>query len=74
MADVKEALAFGNHKGAVANYPLLHSLIKDDVTHGYSLPLPLIEIHRLPGILLSLMSIVEQDTLTKMATQYPNTA
>ena len=62
QADVAEALAFGNHKGAQTNYTLLRQLVDDDVTHGYSLPLPLAKIHLLPGVLLAPMNIVEHHT------------
>ncbi len=70
-ADVREALAFGNHKGAKANYNLLRTLIEDDVSHGYSLPLPLQKIHLLPGILLAPMNIVEQDTIDEHGNTIP---
>ena len=61
--DVEEALAFGNHKGARDDTPLLHSLIMDDVTQGFVLPLPLDKITRIPGIILSPMNIVRQNTI-----------
>ena len=35
--DMKEALYFGNHKGAVRNPILLRKLIEKDVVHGYGL-------------------------------------
>ena len=70
-ADVREALNFGNHKGAKLNYHLLRTLIEDDVTHGYSLPLPLDKIHLLPGILLAPMNIVEQDTIDDRGNTIP---
>jgi hypothetical protein len=41
IADVKEALQFGNHKGAKSQPELLKKLVTGDVIHGYSLPLPL---------------------------------
>jgi hypothetical protein len=61
--DVQEALAFGNHKGARKDTPLLHSLIMDDVTQGFVLPLPLDKITRIPGVILSPMNIVRQNTI-----------
>jgi hypothetical protein len=70
-ADVRAALTFGNHKGATSNYQLLRTLVADDVTHGYSLPLPLDKIHLLPGILLAPMNIVEQDTIDKCGNTIP---
>jgi len=70
-ADVKEALSFGNHKGARTNYKLLRTLVEEDVTHGYSLPLPLNKIHLLPGVLISPMNIVEQDTINEHGDTIP---
>ena len=68
---MQEAINFGNHKGAKSNYLLLCTLIEDDVTHGYSLPLPLNKIHLLPGILLTPMNIVEQDTIDEHRNTIP---
>jgi hypothetical protein len=39
--DVQEAIIFGNHKGAVKQQDLLIKLVKDNVTRGFTLPLPL---------------------------------
>jgi hypothetical protein len=41
MADVREALIFGNHKGASMQLDLLWHLMSKDVHFGYCLPLPL---------------------------------
>ena len=35
--DMKEALSFGNHKGAVRNPIFLRKFIEKDVVHGYGL-------------------------------------
>jgi hypothetical protein len=69
--DIKEALTFGNHKGAMTNYNLLCELINDDVTHRFSLPLPMSKIHLLPNILIAPMNIVEQDTIDEHGTTVP---
>ena len=63
QADVDEALQFGNHKEATNNPALLMSLITDDVTHGFALPLPLDKIKRIPGVLLAPLNIAIQDTI-----------
>ena len=42
--DMKEALSFGNNKGAVRNANFLRKLIEKDVVHGYGLVLPLSKI------------------------------
>ena len=56
--DMKEALSFGNHKGAVRNPILLRKLIEKDVVHGYGLVLPLSKIDQIPGVLLAPMNIM----------------
>ncbi len=53
QADVKEALTFGNHKGATNNHELLESLVNDNVINGFALPLPLQNIKNINGALLA---------------------
>ncbi len=65
QADVAEALAFWNHKEAVNNPSLLRSLITDDVSQGFALPLPLESIERVHGVLLAPMNIASQDTINE---------
>ena len=65
LAAVNEAFKFGNHKGATQNQDLLKSLIEEDVTHGFILPLPLEKIKQIPGILLAPLNIVRQNTINK---------
>ena len=60
---MKEALSFGNHKGAVRNTILLSKLIEKDVVHGYVLVLPLSKIDLIPGVLLAPMNIMTQNTI-----------
>ena len=60
---MKEALSFGNHKGAVRNPFFLRKLIEKDVFHGYVLVLPLSKIDRIPGVLLAPMNIMTQNTV-----------
>ena len=69
--DVEEALVFGNHKQAETNPDLLTSLIVDDVTHGFALPLPLEKISRIPGILIAPMNIASQDTIDEHGNSIP---
>ena len=57
---MKEALSFGNHKGAVRNPILLRKFIEKDVVHGYGLVLPLSNIDQIPGVLLAPMNIMTQ--------------
>lgn len=70
-ADLEEALAFGNHKEAVKNSPLLKSLIADDVTQGFALPLPLDKLQRIKGVLLAPLNIASQDTINEFGQIIP---
>ena len=63
--DLEEALEFGNHKSAESNPVLLRELVEKDVTHGYGFPLPLVELHRVPGALLAPMNIMKQNTINQ---------
>ena len=71
MKDVEEALAFGNHKQAEMNPDLLTSLIVDDVTHGFALPLPLEKISRIRGVLIAPLNIASQDTIDEQGNSIP---
>ena len=46
LKDLKDAIKFGNHKGAKNNPDLLRKLVKKDTIHAYSLVLPLDKIIR----------------------------
>ena len=63
LHNLNDALSFGNHKGASNNKEMLHKLIKNDIIHGYSLPLPLDKIHRIPVIHIAPMNIAKQLTI-----------
>jgi hypothetical protein len=63
--DVQEAIIFGNHKGAVEQQDLLIKLVKDNVTRGFALPLPLNKIASIPGVLLAPLNIQAQSTINK---------
>jgi hypothetical protein len=69
--DVREALEFGNHKQAQLYPELLTSLIVDDVTNGFALPLPLEKITRIKGILIAPMNIASQDTIDEHGNSTP---
>jgi len=62
-SDLRDALAFGNHKGATEQPSLLRQLVEEDVCSGYGLPLPLHEIHRIPGALMAPMNVIRQNTI-----------
>jgi hypothetical protein len=63
--DVEEAIIFGNHKGAVKQQDLIIKLVKDDVTRGFALPLPLNKIASIPGVLLAPLNIQAQSTINE---------
>ena len=62
-ADLEEARNFGNHKGAEAQPDLLRTLNQKDIIHGYTLPLPLSKVHRIPGVIMAPMNIMQQNTI-----------
>ncbi len=61
--DLVNALTFGNHKGALQKPVILKKLIAKDVKYGYSLPAPLSSIQSIPGLVMALMNIMEQNTI-----------
>jgi hypothetical protein len=65
IADVKEALLFENHKGAISQPELLTKLVTGDVIHGYSLPLPLDKIEPLPHVCMAPLNIQAQWTINE---------
>jgi hypothetical protein len=62
-SDLKEALSFGNHKGASNNKELLKKLVEKDILHGYGLVLPLDKMELIPGVLMAPMNITNQNTI-----------
>ena len=65
MADVREALIFGNHKGASMQLDLLWHLMSKDVHFGYCLHLPLAKAEKIPDILIAPMNIQQQNTINE---------
>lgn len=63
--DTKEALEFGNHKGAVNNKELFESLMEKDIIHGYSLIIPLLAVLEIEGALVSPLNVQDQWTINK---------
>ena len=66
IMDNEAALAFGNHKGAQGNLPLLLNLVKKDVRFGYAVTFLLAKAHLIPGIVIAPMNIMHQHTIDKM--------
>ena len=55
LSDLKEALLFGNHKGANNNQELLRKLVENYVVHGHGLVIPLDKLEDIPGVLVAPM-------------------
>ncbi len=63
IADLTNALQFGNHKGASQKPDLLKKLISDDIRYDYGLVIPRGEISCLPNACVAPMNITKQFTL-----------
>jgi hypothetical protein len=63
IADLTDALQFGNHKGASQKPGLFKKLISDDIRYSYKLVIPQGKISRLPNACMAPMNITEQFTL-----------
>jgi hypothetical protein len=63
LKDINDTLEFGNHKGAVQQKELLLILVNNDVVRGFTLPLPLDKIKKVPGVLLAPLNIQLQKTI-----------
>ena len=71
IGDLKEALKFGNHKGAKSQPDLLKRLVTGDVIHGYSLPLPLNKIERIPHVCMAPLNIQAQRSINEQGKIIP---
>jgi hypothetical protein len=71
LADVREALIFGNLKGASMKPDHLLQLMSKDVHFGYCLPLPLAKAKKIPGIFIAPMNIQQQNTIDEFGRIVP---
>jgi hypothetical protein len=62
VANLMEALQFGNHKEVAPKPELLVKLISDDIHYSYELVIPCDKISRLPNACLAPMNIMKQFT------------
>jgi hypothetical protein len=62
---LEAALRRGNHKSAKNDESSLAALLIDDVTRGYSLPLPLAQVRNIPGLSLQPMGVTIQSTINE---------
>ena len=63
LEDLREAIEFGNHKGAKVESNLLTELVKKDVKFGYAIPFPLSKVTSIPGVVMAPMNIMHQGTI-----------
>ena len=63
--DVKEALKFGNHKGAQKYKSFFTKCLDEDFRHGYSLVIPRLAILKIPNALLAPLNVVDQNTINE---------
>jgi hypothetical protein len=66
VQDLKNALAFGNHKRASAKPELLKELIGKDGKHGYSVPIPLDSVKQIQGLEMAPMNIMAQNMINEL--------
>jgi hypothetical protein len=64
-ADLMEVLNFGNHKGETSQLELLAKLVSGNVKYGYTIPLPLGKIRKIPGICMAPLNIQMQWTINE---------
>jgi hypothetical protein len=68
---LKDALTFGNHKGALAKPELLKKPTEKDVKHGYSVPIPLNSVKQILGLEMAPMNIMDQNTINELGQVIP---
>ena len=65
MADLTEALQFGNHKGVSQKPDLLKKSVSDDICYGYGLVIPRGKIPCMTNACLAPMNIMMQLSWTR---------
>jgi hypothetical protein len=70
VKDINKAIKLRNHKGTVRQDELLQKLVKDDVTHGFTIPLPIRKLSLIPGVLLMPLNIQEQSTINQQGKSF----
>lgn len=70
--DTVEALEFGNHKGAESNRKLFESLMEKDITHGYSLVIPIEAVLKIENALMSPLNVQDQWTISEFGEVIPS--
>jgi len=71
ISNLYDALTFGNHKGASSKPDILKKLVSKDVKYGYSVPIPLTSVKKIPGLEMAPMNIMEQNTIDELGRVVP---
>jgi hypothetical protein len=61
--EVSAMLARGNHKSAQSEQPQVGKLLAKDVLHGFSIPIPISVVGRIPGAMVQPLGLVQQWTV-----------
>eukprot|EP00978_Attheya_sp_CCMP212_P039055 scaffold199454_cov24-Attheya_sp.AAC.1 len=61
--DLEEALAMGDHKGAMKQPQALENLMAEDVFRGYSLPIPLEKVTEIAGAIMAPQNVARQNNI-----------
>ena len=69
--DLKEAIEYGNHKGVEKHKKFFQQLMEKDVSHGYSLLIPLEKVIEIENALMSPMNVAEQNTISEFGEVIP---
>ena len=71
ISELNDALTFGNHKGASLKSDILKKLISKDVKYGYSVPIPLTSVTKIPGLKMAPTNIMAQNTIDELGRVVP---
>jgi hypothetical protein len=63
--DLKDALAYGNHKSTLLNPTVVLEMLEDEVQHGWQLVLPSRDVPKIPGTIVSPLGLVQQNTINE---------
>jgi hypothetical protein len=58
--EVSAMLARGNHKSAQSKQPQVGKLLAKDVLHGFSIPIPISVVGKIPGAMVQPLGLVQQ--------------
>ena len=65
LDDLREAIAYGNHKSAIRNAPRLMKILSKEVNKAWQLPLPIQHLDKIPGAIVSPLGLAKQAGIDK---------